>query len=91
VVVGHLGALVPGERASQTARELAEEVDEPVSERLCPRSTVDVHQQREAAGAFNQRPDRGAVERADDQVAFRKGGDRPGGSGVAEVALRFGR
>jgi hypothetical protein len=47
-------------------------------------------QHRESRGSLDERADRRALE-ADQQVAFRKGVDRPGGSGVAEVALRFGR
>jgi hypothetical protein len=49
-----------------------------------------VNQQREPGGALDERAD-GGTFKADQQVAFRKTVDGPGGSGVAEVALRSGR
>jgi hypothetical protein len=47
-------------------------------------------QHRESRGSLDEGADRRALQ-ADEQVAFRKSVARPGGSGVAEVALRFGR
>jgi hypothetical protein len=44
-----------------------------------------------AAGPVDQGADRGLVHPSRDQVALRKTVDGPGGSGVAEVALRSGR
>jgi hypothetical protein len=50
-----------------------------------------VQQQGESGAALDQGADRGLLTRTDDQVAFRKTEAGPGGLGVAEVALRFGR
>jgi hypothetical protein len=50
-----------------------------------------VQQQHEPGRALDQGADRGAAAGADDQITFRKTVGGPGGSGVAEVALRCGR
>jgi hypothetical protein len=50
-----------------------------------------MNQAHRPAGSVEQSADRRAAVLPDDQVAFRKTEAGPGGPGVAEVALRFGR
>jgi hypothetical protein len=50
-----------------------------------------VHQHHVSGGAFDQRSDGRLVQGSGDEIAFRKTKAGPGGSGVAEIALRFGR
>jgi hypothetical protein len=50
-----------------------------------------MQQDREPGTAFHQGADRTLVAGAQDQITFRKTEAGPGGPGVAEVALRFGR
>jgi hypothetical protein len=51
----------------------------------------EVEQLDEPRLTLDERANRRAVVRPDDQVALRKTVGGPGGSGVAEVALRSGR
>jgi hypothetical protein len=53
--------------------------------------TRQVQQDGEPGGPLDQGPDRALVSSTQDEVAFRKTVDGPGGLGVAEVALRCGR
>jgi hypothetical protein len=50
-----------------------------------------MQQQDESGRALNQGADRRGATSANDEVAFRKTKAGPGGSGVAEIALRCGR
>jgi hypothetical protein len=89
-VLCHLPALVPGERAAQVFGQLGDLGRERGSDNVGSVGFGEPDEHHEPAVPLHQRGnDTGAL--AVEQVAFRKGVDRPGGSGVAEVALRFGR
>jgi hypothetical protein len=90
-VVGHLGPLVPGQGSSHLGRQVRRGESEGIAQCLGAVSTGQVDELDVAAGPVDQGADGGLVDPPGDQVAFRKTGDGPGGSGVAEVALRSGR
>lgn len=73
-VLGHLSALVPGQRAPQRRRELTEGADEGGVHldgvRCGQMQKLDV-----AGLPFHERPDRGAVVGADDEVSLPMAGD----------------
>ena len=90
-VLGHLGALVPGQRAAQLLRQRDDRRGDRVADRLGavpgqrravvhPRTLAahrrEVQQHREAARALDQRADRRAAQ-PEDQVAFPVPRDRP--------------
>jgi hypothetical protein len=90
-VVAHLFALVPGQAASQGRRQGLDLAGKRHPDGVGVPALGQGHEPHIAGAAFHQRADGRAAVLADDQVTFRKSVARPGGSGVAEVALRFSR
>ena len=89
-VLCHLPALVLGERAAELLGQLGDLGGERGGDNVGSVGFGEPDKHHEAAVSFDQcRDHAGAL--AVEEVAFRKGVVGPGGSGVAEVALRFGR
>jgi hypothetical protein len=89
-VLCHFLALVPRNRTSQLLGELDDLDGEGLGDDIGGVAIPKLDQHHEPGLALDERGD-DTWALAVEQVAFRKGVDRPGGSGVAEVALRFGR
>jgi len=104
-VLGELCALVPGQGPTELVGQRPDRGGDRIADGFGAvagqrRAVVDprpgavavhagqVQQHGESGGSFNERADRGALETGD-EVAFRESVGRPGGSGVAEVALRL--
>jgi hypothetical protein len=81
----------PWQRGSDRPQQRRRQVRQPRFQRLVQSVAVSLQkmQQSDDPGLmFHQGADRGALVLADDEIAFRKTEDGPGGSGVAEIALR---
>jgi hypothetical protein len=90
LVGGHLFALVPGQRAAQLIGQPHDVLGESVGDQVGTPASGERDEHQEPGLALDEGGDSG-LSATEEQVSFRKSVGRPGGSGVAEVALRFGR
>lgn len=69
-VLGHLGALIPGQSSSQRGGQMTDGGDERVADGFGSPLTSEVPEHHEAGGAFDQCRDRRSTQRADDEIAL---------------------
>ncbi len=75
MMMAHLAALIPRQRASQSDRQRVEFRGELITQTFRTRWPVKVNQDRLPGAAINECPDRGTVERTHEEIAFPMAGD----------------